>query len=70
MTGGLIVEPATDWTRQTNEERFILCAETLFIHGLINDQTRRRIVDGARDRATTWREHRAAFAPAPQRRRA
>ena len=35
----LYLEPATDWTDQTVEERLILCAETLFIHGLINDRT-------------------------------
>jgi len=60
MNSPLILDQATDWTRQTNEERFISSAETLFVFGWIDDRTRARIVDGVRDQATAWRERQAA----------
>lgn len=56
MKSPLILDQATDWTRQTNEERLIAAAEALFVHGWINDRTRARIVEDVRDQANTWRE--------------
>lgn len=58
MISALILEPASDWTRQSNEERLILCAETLFLHNLINARALARISDDVRGSAATWRERR------------
>jgi hypothetical protein len=49
-----LTEPATDWTGQIYEERLRLCAETLFIHGLINDSSYNHTT--ARIRADLQRE--------------
>lgn len=43
---GVIVrlsETATDWTGQNYEERFVLCAQTLFIHGYLPSSDAERI---------------------------
>jgi len=55
----LILELATDWTGQTNEERLILCAETLFIHGKIGAPAHQHIISSTRTDAETQREIRA-----------
>lgn len=60
MRSPLILEQATDWTRQTNEERLIASAEALFVHGWMDDRARSRIVEGVRDQANKFREHQAA----------
>jgi len=51
-----LTEPATDWTGQTYEERLRLCAETLFIHGLINDSSYNHTTARIRARADLQRE--------------
>lgn len=58
----LYLEPATDWTDQIVEERLRMCAETLFIHDLINDRTYRQTTTKIRDRADTQRERRVRTA--------
>ena len=58
---GLLLEPATDWTGQTYEERLTLCAEALFVHGLIGAPAHAHIIRQLRDRADHQREHRASF---------
>lgn len=51
-----VLEPATDWTGQSYEERLRLCAETLFIHGLIKDRTYNHVTAQVRARAEIQRE--------------
>lgn len=58
-TTALLPEPATDWTGQTYEERLILCAETLFVHGLIGAPAHAHITRRLRAGADRQREHRA-----------
>lgn len=53
-------ELATDWTGQTYEERLRLCAETLFIHGLIKSGTYHHATAQIRARAEIQRERRAS----------
>lgn len=55
----LHLEPSTDWMDQTVEERLILCAETLFIHGLINDRTYHHTTANIRAQADRQRDLRA-----------
>lgn len=55
----LYLEPATDWASQSVEERLILCAETLFIHGLINDRIYHQTTANIRAQAERQRELRA-----------
>lgn len=52
----LLLEPATDWTGQLNEERLVLCAEALFVHQLIGAPAHQHIITNIRDRAEAQRE--------------
>lgn len=52
----LLLEPTTDWTGQTYEERLLLCAETLFFHGLIKDRTYHHATAQLRARAAIQRD--------------
>lgn len=58
---GLMLEPATDWTGQTHEERLILCAEALFVHGMIGAPAHAHVIHNVRKRADRQRESRAAI---------
>lgn len=55
----LYLEPASDWVDQTVEGRLILCAETLFVHGLINDRIYHQTTANIRAQAERQRELRA-----------
>lgn len=57
----LLLEPATDWTGQTYEERLILCAEALHVHGRLNARLYNQITSALRADANKARSHRAAF---------
>ena len=55
----LILEQATDWTTQTNEERLVLCAEALFVHRLIGAPAHQHIISTIRAQGEAQREIRA-----------
>ena len=50
-----LLQPATDWTGHTNEERLRLCLEAAFVHGLINDRTYNHATTQLRSRADLQR---------------
>lgn len=54
-----MLELASDWTGQLNEERLVLCAEALFIHQLIGAPAHQHIIANIRNRAEAQREMRA-----------
>lgn len=55
----LYLEPATDWTNQTVEERLRLCAETLYVHHLINDRWFNEVTSGISMHADRQRDLRS-----------
>lgn len=55
----MMLELASDWTGQLNEERLVLCAEALFIHQLIGAPAHQHIIANIRTRAEAQREIRA-----------
>ena len=54
-----MLELASDWTGQLNEERLVLCAEALFVHQLIGARAHQHIIANIRTRAEAQREIRA-----------
>ncbi|SFG09195.1 hypothetical protein SAMN05518801_10778 [Novosphingobium sp. CF614] len=59
-------ELATDWTGQTYEERLRLCAETLFVHGLLKAGTYHQATAKIRAHADLQRGQRTLFAEEPE----
>ena len=56
----LLLEPASDWTGQTYEERLILCAEALHTHGRMSDRIYNQVTSNLRADANRARAHRMA----------
>lgn len=54
-----LLEKATDWTNQTNEERAEMCASFLYVHGFLSAGDRSRTHNRIRICADTQRERRA-----------
>lgn len=51
-----LLQPATDWTGQTHEERLLLCLEAAYTHQLINARTFNQAMTNLRDRADIQRD--------------
>lgn len=54
-----MLDRATDWTNQTNEERAELCASFLFVHGFMGSADKARTHNRIRATADIQREKRA-----------
>lgn len=51
-----LLQPATDWTGQTHEERLLLCLEALYTHQLINSRIFNQATTKLRGRADAQRD--------------
>ncbi|MBT0667042.1 hypothetical protein HT136_01500 [Novosphingobium profundi] len=58
----ILLQPATDWTGQTIEQRLEECAAALTIHGLLSQAAHQRTLDCIRARGNFQREQHATLA--------